>query len=505
MRFFTRDPYERPSGSSTPGAYLEANGWNDYGFVTLWTLYVVADRTVHEIGGVKIGDRLESPEPPVPSEFDTLPAQFFSLGQDEDYYDQLNELGAKTREEVLRGLHDVALDLGLFREVRSLGVTKESLLRWVKPVAVQTQLHRIALGGARLSPYAFSYRSSPVDRYGRATPPFLFDFTVDPTTVPRTNVHVLIGRNGVGKSYMLNDIATALTRQESAGEVSFTQQGDARLTQQFANVVSVAYSAFDAFEPRRQSNAAGALRHTYIGLKKIAAAGERSAGLKDHSALAQEFGKSLSACVEARRLDRWRHVLGFLASDPLFAEAVDRIMASDAAPDRTRAAARQIFAELSSGHKIVLLILTRLVETMEEATLVLIDEPESHLHPPLLSAFMSALTELLEDRNGVAIIATHSPVVLQEVPGDCVWKLLGSGGVLTADRPSIETYGENVGTLTQEVFGLEVTASGFHRALAEAVRDDGSADYAELLDMFGGKLGAEARALLQSMLYFARR
>ncbi|MEK5757114.1 AAA family ATPase, partial [Acinetobacter variabilis] len=76
----------------------------------------------------------------------------------------------------------------------------------------------------------------------------------------------------------------------------------------------------------------------------------------------------------------------------------------------------KLFGQLSSGHKIVLLILTRLVETVDEATLVLIDEPESHLHPPLLSAFMSALTELLEDRNGVAIIATHSPVVVQEVP-----------------------------------------------------------------------------------------
>jgi len=165
--------------------------------------------------------------------------------------------------------------------------------------------------------------------------------------------------------------------------------------------------------------------------------------------------------------------------------------------------ARKIFGELSSGHKIVLLILTRLVETVDEATLVLIDEPESHLHPPLLSAFMTALSKLLEDRNGVAIIATHSPVVVQEVPSNCVWKLLGSGSVLTAQRPVIETYGENVGTLTQEIFGLEITASGFHMALAEAV--EGGGDYSQILEDFGHRLGAEARALLQSMVYFARQ
>jgi len=170
-----------------------------------------------------------------------------------------------------------------------------------------------------------------------------------------------------------------------------------------------------------------------------------------------------------------------------------------------REEARLIFNELSSGHKIVLLILTRLVETVEEATLVLIDEPESHLHPPLLSAFMSALSELLEDRNGVAIIATHSPVVVQEVPSTCVWKLVGSGGELRPEQPNLETYGENVGTLTQEIFGLEVTASGFHRALAEAVRDNHGRNYGQMLDLFGDRLGAEARALLRSMVHFARQ
>ncbi|MGN9540532.1 AAA family ATPase [Escherichia coli] len=63
---------------------------------------------------------------------------------------------------------------------------------------------------------------------------------------------------------------------------------------------------------------------------------------------------------------------------------------------------------MSSGHAVVLLTLTRLVATVEEKTLVLIDEPESHLHPPLLSAFIRALSDLLLD-NGLSIIATHSP------------------------------------------------------------------------------------------------
>lgn len=57
----------------------------------------------------------------------------------------------------------------------------------------------------------------------------------------------------------------------------------------------------------------------------------------------------------------------------------------------------------------------------------MLDEPESHLHPPLLSAFIRSLSELLILRNGVAIIATHSPVILQEVPKRCAWILNRSG------------------------------------------------------------------------------
>src|SRR4029077_1742647 len=111
--------------------------------------------------------------------------------------------------------------------------------------------------------------------------------------------------------------------------------------------------------------------------------------------------------------------------------------------------ATSLFLNLSTGHKIVLLTLTRLVETVEERTLILFDEPESHLHPPLLSAFIRALSDLLIDRNGVAVIATHSPVVLQEVPACCAWKLQRYGGLLEAERPEAETFGENVGVLTR--------------------------------------------------------
>ena len=53
-----------------------------------------------------------------------------------------------------------------------------------------------------------------------------------------------------------------------------------------------------------------------------------------------------------------------------------------------------VFGLSQTGHKIVLLTITRLVELVVEQSLVLIDEPESHLHPPLLSAFIQSRNTL---------------------------------------------------------------------------------------------------------------
>ena len=216
------------------------------------------------------------------------------------------------------------------------------------------------------------------------------------------------------------------------------------------------------------------------------------------SALATEFGLSVKVCLQRSRLSRWKRALEVLQSDPIFADAQVADLAAAPDDESLRARAREVFRGLSSGHKIVLLTVTRLVESVEERTLVLIDEPEAHLHPPLLSAFIRALSELLINRNGVAIIATHSPVVLQEVPRECVWRLRRSGDAVAAERPQIETFGENVGTLTHEVFGLEVTDSGFHRMIADAVSVHRS--YDEVLAAFNGSIGSEGRALVQALL-----
>lgn len=518
-----------PAKASAPGganvAFLERNSWDDFGFQTSFEFYYRdVDGTIHYLGAVKIGsfDLGRSGQPDVPDEFDRLDDQFFSLGQDDSYYAQLNALGDQVRDELLAALNDVAVSPDLFARALREPVTGKSLLRNVSRATVRNQFNRLALGGARLSAYGFHYTYPDSPGRGGQDNPLGLSFAVVPESQPPTNVHVIIGRNGVGKSRLLNRIENALIRPESAdhGRIEWAAtEGNSPVvigveagqpvvgaSQQFASLVSVAFSAFDEFEPIRSSqDRSRGLAYTYIGLKKKGgASGEEAGGMKDPRALAVEFGNSVRICLQGARLARWQRALRVLESDPIFAEnevaslagaAVDETAVDE---DVLKTRARDLFRELSSGHKIVLLTVTRLVESVEERTLVLLDEPESHLHPPLLSAFVRALSDLLVNRNGVAIIATHSPVVLQEVPRGCVWRLRRAGDSVTAERLDIETFGENVGTLTSEVFGLEVTKSGFHRMIAETA--SGEVSYADVLATFGGQLGSEARALLQALI-----
>ena len=501
---------------------LSTDGWDDwFRFNTMYVaFYYDSDGEMHRLGEVKIGQfemEKEQRRPDIPEEFTTLGDKFFSLGQDDSYYQAINDLGDDFRDEFLDALRDVAHDPDLFERALKEEVTGVSLLRSVSDKSVRGQFRRMAQGGARLTPFSFSYTPPPWTKRGE---PPTFEFEVAPESSPPTNVHVLIGRNGVGKTHTVNLMTNALVRpdgdDEDYGEFEWDDNDPLEEdSKSFPSIISVTFSAFDPFEPisNREDKSDG-VRYHYIGLKHITKEADGSSKApKSPDDLAADFGKSVQLIVtQAAKRERWRHAISLLESDRLFQRAeVWRLidLYEDLIEDDTetenrviflelRKAARKVFTKLSSGHKIVLLTITRLIETLEERSLVLLDEPEAHLHPPLLSAFIRALSDLLINRNGVAIIATHSPVILQEVPKTCVWRIRRSGRSVAIERPKHETFGENVGALTHAIFGLEVTDSGFHKLLSDAV-GEGLA-YEQVLARFGGQLGDEARAIALSLI-----
>lgn len=488
-------------------AFLIRDNWDDYSYKTQFYLVFVDPSGIeHPIGQVKIAqfDMEERRRPLVPAKFESLPRTFFSLGQGANYYTALNALGATHRDIILTALRDVAKDATLFEKVLTQDVTGVSLLRFVTPQSVRGQLRRLAAGGALLTHYSFEY-TLPLSP-GSHSDPINLSFNVDPESQPPTNIHVLIGRNGVGKTWMLQRMAQALMAPNDPNNGTFIPLNREDHVELFANLVSVSFSAFDSFVPLPEPrNKSANIQYSYIGLKR-----KTTDTPKTPDQLLAEFVQSVSICRQPARVDRWTKALRVLESDPIFAAAsvadlarvnvdVPGIITTEEAHEALfKKNAQTLFRRLSSGHKLVLLTITKLVETVAERTLVLMDEPEAHLHPPLLSAFTRSLSDLLLDLNGVAIVATHSPVVLQEVPMKCVWIIRRTGYSTTVERPEAETFGENVGVLTRDVFGLEVTHSGFHQLLEDALQE--ARTYDELLQAFGGQLGGEARALAYALL-----
>ncbi len=65
--------------------------------------------------------------------------------------------------------------------------------------------------------------------------------------------------------------------------------------------------------------------------------------------------------------------------------------------------------ELSSGEHQVLIQLYMVGRWLEPGGIVLIDEPDLHIHPSLIPAFLSRLEAMVRDRDGQLLITSHSP------------------------------------------------------------------------------------------------
>jgi hypothetical protein len=488
-------------------AFLIDDNWDDYTFQTLFELVAFTDnRERVNLGWVKILSRgLDSGRVAIPETFTELDERYCSLGQEENYYEALAGLPKRLGEKILRAMRDCVNDPHIYGSFRDEKGFTTSLLRFLSEQTV-TVTFPAALGGqAPLTPYHSVYE---LPRRADGSSPPMATFEVDPNSMPPTNVHVIIGRNGAGKTRLLGNIADAICQPKSAasnpllGAVEFVAlQGTSEPGARFSNLVTVTFSAFDPFRtPSSDAVTSGDIRYAYVGLKRDTRAPNTfplDSEFKEHDDLVSEFEKSLRLCSSGPRLRRWHEAISTLETDPGIAD-LELHSLLPSGPSQDVGARITAFSSLSSGHKIVILTITRLVELVDQKTLVLIDEPEAHLHPPLLSSFVRALSNLLKRRNAVAIIATHSPVVLQETPRNCVWVLRRSGDVTSVDRPAIETFGENVGVLTREVFGLEVTASGFHKMIADKF-DVFFTNYDAVIDSFGGQLGAEARAIVRAL------
>jgi predicted ATPase len=126
---------------------------------------------------------------------------------------------------------------------------------------------------------------------------------------------------------------------------------------------------------------------------------------------------------------------------------------------------------LSSGERSLTLFCARLMIASRDSALVLIDEPENHLHPRFITLMVQTLARSLQATGSRALLVTHSPFVVREFERSTVKIMKKSAdGVPQIFHPSLQTLGADVSMISDYVFEDEQIRKGFQESIDRAMR-----------------------------------
>lgn len=348
----------------------------------------------------------------------------------------------------------------------------------------------------------------------------------------RTNINLLIGRNGSGKSHVLRHVVDLVTGVVETNSSPY-----------FHKVVVVAYSPFETFRTENQlfealengqppadtrekmsRRSLMVNKYAYVGFKdpdgrfsldwpkessahalvKILAFDEESS-FRDTSrfkllfdtlqksidfdalALTSQDGQRLTLTVDEphQHKARWyadnvdaQQGIGFYKRD---SKALDLVPVN-----------------LSSGQQIYSYLLPNLVAEVEDESLIILDEPELYLHPAMEVSQINMVKELLKATQSNAVVATHSSILAREVERQGVVVLRREGARTIASPPPFETFGQSVELIMGEAFDDYRVRKAYQDSL-----DSAAAPYAtpqQAIAELAGKVGDEALAYLASKL-----
>jgi len=156
---------------------------------------------------------------------------------------------------------------------------------------------------------------------------------------------------------------------------------------------------------------------------------------------------------------------------------------------------------LSSGEYAMMRFAAQAISAVEQGSLILLDEPETHLHPNYVSNLIEVLDNLLQSTGSVAIIATHSAYVVRETPRDCVSVLTLEGRRVRIDRPRMQTFGASIDSISQFVFGDTSISHSYQKTLTNWADQVGRELGIEaVIERYGHQLNSESLSFIARKL-----
>lgn len=472
---------------------LVNNDWDDFGIQSTFYLSIVIDGKEKKLGELKaVHKKTLSGRVKIVQTDYGLDDSICTLGQSIEYYNDIHRLGKTLERKILKTLRDCAFDSDIYEEFSSLPQFRQSAIRFsTAEQALQRGLELFGAIAERPEKPSLSFNFRALLAGFEAPYKLQFEYFDSESNMIPSNINILIGRNGTGKTQLLSVLAKAISGygyNSSAELLKAREEQFPSGRPAFGNVIVVSYSAFDSFEiPGKTELEKGKLAaqghifgYVYCGLRERVKSGEYK--IKSSSEISSEFSAALEVINDDDTLSKvWKLCLSHVLGDPSFAR-IKRTHLHDQ------------FSKLSSGQKIILSILAKIIEHIKISSIVIVDEPETHLHPSLMAAFLHAIRDILEEFQSFALMATHSPVILQETPSRFVQVLEGGWQRPKVSKLSKECFGEEISTLTAEVFKVDSEESNFLAVLSKLAKSGKSLD--EINAMFGKKIGLTARSFI---------
>lgn len=473
--------------------YLEQNDWNDKDYYVLYHLHatkrLTKDKNIH-LGSFRIMRKGQEKQQKYllasifrDTVFEELPEDFVSVCFEKDVYDWLHHMPVAERQSFAKQLHliydrespyySMVANDGCFVDGMLRDTTMDNYIFQMARVWIDDEERRYNL---RKESFRIKYNDCDDDIY------LNFSCVLDDDNYILPNGTVaFIGENSCGKSTALYKLAKLMYLYPTEREDEDIINGCGKIFPNDLGVerlILVSYSPFDNFVMPQEINIGlkkpnvntDPHRFIYCGIRNIDAENEEkqsgkrmlskgdyskdrqpSTFIKTQTDLAEDFASVMCKLDGDRELCKlWAEVYDDAKNlHPLLSTHLLTLGQMDSHEDF-----KQYFMSLSTGYKYVLHSLAYIIVYLVDGSLVLFDEPENHIHPPLLSFMMMQYRKMLIKRGSVMLISTHSPVIIQEMFADNVLKVSRISDKIHVANPTTETYGSTFSEINSEVFGL---------------------------------------------------
>ncbi|WP_452231776.1 AbiJ-related protein [Lacinutrix sp. MEBiC02595] len=420
-----------------PYFYLQTNDWDDYGSETTFRLlYYKSSFDIEKIGDVKITDgKSKKTRDVIDKRFTSLNGSFCSLGQEQEYYENLQRIFSSKFPSILLALKDAAYFVEINDKFSSNAIYRDSLTRRDEAEQLSRNIRLILQGISLENKYNFTYTFTP----NYASIPVEIDLEFNDTLEFSDRIFAVIGKNGAGKTQLITNLPIDIS--ESKAEAFKPHKPI------FSKVIAVSYSVFDNFKiPNQKID----FNYVFCGLLNA------DKNIPSKTDKVQNFLEAYKKIKHHNRVGKWKHILtNFIDEetlDDVFVKNGLRAYGDDNEYKINEGKFIEILDKLSSGQSIMLEIITKIIANIRFDSLILFDEPETHLHPNAISQLISSIYELVESFDSYCLITTHSPIIIQNIFGKNVYVMEKESNVPFLRKIGVESFGENLTVLTEDIF-----------------------------------------------------